>query len=428
MTNDQYLKNQNEDTKAYVEKLKKLLESEADESILLAFQLLESGGVPSGLLTHLYALSITYENYKIADAANALFEQNAPVELLEFAQNQWVYNDPLVAGEKILGDFLEETQGISHFDTPVLANLMLKFGAIGGAYCLRNKTAPVLDILQQIYNSEWLSLDNFNLEELPPEMGQLINIKHLMISGNQFRTIPDELQSLVHLERIYFDNTPLNDVSIQKLEKFFPKPMAHHYAELGKKAFQAEDYGKASKHMLKAIDLDASQADFWNTQGVILGRLGKKTEAIRFFNQVIKLNPQDTLAYSNKSHLLHLLGREEESLETANAGLKLFSQYPTISISWKAALYFRKGQALFHLNRYEESHQAYDQCIQAAPYFESAWFNKACTYARQHRKEEMLSHLSEAIQFNSKFKQEAPEDTDFEDYWHDEDFLALIKA
>ncbi|OJJ21644.1 hypothetical protein BKI52_14135 [marine bacterium AO1-C] len=426
MTNEQYLKNQGEETKAYIEKIKKLLESEVDENLLLALQLLDTGGIPAELLTHLYAIGITYSNYHIADTATELFEQNAPADLLEFTQHQWIFNDPLTSGENTIGDFLEATQNITHFDTPTLANLILKFGAVGGAYCLKYHTAPTLTVLQQLYRGESLLLNDFGLTKLPPEVGAITGIKYLGISGNQFTEIPDELQALVTLERIHFTDTPLSDISIQKLETFFPAAMANHYASSGRNAFQEKDYSLASKHMLKAIDLDSSQADYWNTQGVILGRLKKREEAIRFFDQALTLNPQDTLSYSNKAHMLHLLGREEESLIAANLGLKVYAQHVNVSHSWKPTLYFRKGQALFHLGRYDECHEAYNQCIQLNPAFGGAWFNKACAYARQANKTEMLSSLSKAIDLDSKFRQDAPEDPDFKVYWQDADFLALI--
>jgi len=426
MTNDQYLKNQGKQTKIYLDKIKKLLASEVDENVLLAFQLLETGGVPPELLTYLYAIGITYSNYRIADAAIEIFEQNAPIDLLEFTQHQWVLTHPLISGENAISTFLEATRKIIHFDTPLLANLMLKFGSVGGAYCLSNKTASTFDILQQIYSKKWLSLENFGLEALPDEVGLFTDTEYLYINGNQFTDIPDALQALSNVEQINFSDTPLSDTAIQKLEKFFPKAMGKHYANVGRNAFHEKNYSLASKQMLKAIELDNTQANYWNTQGVILGRLKKREEAIRFFDQALVLNPQDSLSYSNKAHALHLLGREEESLTTANFGLALYTQHTHIAYDGKPTLYFRKGQALFHLSRYDECHEAYDQCIQLNPSFKGAWFNKACAYARQKNKAEMLSCLAKAIELDDQFKRDAPEDPDFEAYWQDPDFLALL--
>jgi len=426
MTNNQYLKNQDNEAKAYLEKIKKLLESEVDENVLLAFQLLQSGGIPDELLTHLYAVAITYSNYQISDTALELFEQNAPAELLDFTQKQWTFHNPLSSGENTISSFLETTQDIVHFDTPTLANLILKFGSVGGAYCLKHKTAPTLQVLQKIYRKQWLSLENFGLDELPPEVSSFTDVTYLYINGNKFSDIPDELQALNNVKYINFQDTPLHEAAIQKLEKFFPKAMGSHYANLGRNAFQEKNYSLASKQMLQAIELDNSKANYWNTQGVILGRLKKREKAVRFFDQALALNPHDPLTYSNKAHTLHLLGREEESLNTANLGLSLYTQNLNTSYNGESSLYFRKAQALFHLKRYDECHEAYDQCLQINSSFKGAWFNKACAYARQQDKTAMLSCLAKAIELDAQFKQDAPEDPDFEAYWQDADFLALI--
>lgn len=426
MNNDQYLKNRNKETSEYIDKIKKLLDSKQEENLRLALQLIESGGVPSELLAYLYVIGICFDDLEIAKKAHELFSNNAPPELLEYTQNLWEYDDPLSLSEYEVSEFLAETEQNQYLDTPLLANLMLKYGNVGGAYCLKNNTDSPQNILQELYSSEWLSLSSFELNELPAEVGLFTETKHLVISSNNFSEIPGELQNLVNLERIYFDETPLSEQAIHQLERFFPKAMGYHYSTLGRNAFHEKKYDDASYFMKKAITLDASKADYWNVQGVTLGRLQDRDEAIRCFDEALALNPQDTLAFSNKAHIYHLMGKETESLEAANTGLAVYTQHPQISRSWEGTLYFRKGQALFYLNRFEESHEAYDQALSVEPSMGGAWFNKACTYAQQHDKDAMLKHLREAIRCDAKFKRDAPKDNDFEEYWQDEDFLVLL--
>ena len=426
MNNDQYLKNRNKETSQYIDKIKKLLDSKQEENLRLALQLVESGGVPPELLTYLYVIGICYEDLDIAKKAHELFSNNAPPELLDYTQNLWEYDDPLSLSEYEISEFLEESKKTQHFNSPLLANLMLKFGNVGGSYCLKNNTAPAEVILREIYNTEWLSLSSFELDKLPPEVGLFTETKHLVISSNNFSEIPDEIQNLINLERIYFDETPLSDQAIHRLDTFFPKAMGYHYSTLGRNAFHEKKYDDASYYMKKAITLDTSKADYWNVQGVTLGRLRNREEAIRCFEEALAINPQDTLAFSNKAHIYHLMGKETESLEAANAGLATYTQHPHISRSWEGTLYFRKGQALFYLNRFEESHEAYDHALSIEPSMGGAWFNKACTYARQCDKPEMLKHLKEAIRCDAKFRRDAPKDKDFEAYWQDKDFIALL--
>lgn len=426
MKDEQYLRNKSAETRDYIEKIKRLLDSKIDENMRLALQLITSGGVPFELLTYLYVISICCDDLDIAKQAHELFSNNAPQELLDYTQNLWDYDDPLSISEREVSAFLEETKQVTHLDTQLLANLMLKYGKVGGAYCLKNNTAPHQRILQEIYHNDILSLAAFELEHLPPEVGLFTETKHLMLGKNNFTEVPDELAKLVHLERIYFDDTPLNSEAVYKLECFFPKAMSVHYATLGRNAFHESKYDDSVYYMQKAIKLDKTKPSYWNVCGVALGRVQKREEAIVCFDQAIKLDPENTLAFSNKAHIYHLMGKETESLEAANAGLAVYTHNPHIYRNWESALYFRKGQALFYLKRYQESHEAYDQALAVEPTMGGAWFNKACTYARQQNKTEMLHHLEEAINCDEKFRLDAPKDADFKNYWQDADFLRLI--
>lgn len=81
MNNDQYPKSQNKASREYIQKIKKLLASKQDSNLLLAFQLVENGGVPANLLPRLYTISICHDNFEITHQANTLFTQNAPEPL-----------------------------------------------------------------------------------------------------------------------------------------------------------------------------------------------------------------------------------------------------------------------------------------------------------------------------------------------------------
>jgi tetratricopeptide (TPR) repeat protein len=426
MKDEQYLKNKSAETRDYIEKIKRLLDSKLDENMRLALQLIASGGVPPELLTYLYVISICCDDLDIAKQAHELFSNNAPSELLAYTQNLWDYDDPLSISEREVSAFLEETKQVAHLDTQLLANLMLKYGKVGGAYCLKNNTAPHQHILQEIYHNDILSLTAFELEYLPPEVGLFTETKHLMLGKNNFTDVPNELAKLAHLERIYFDDTPLSSEAVYKLECFFPKAMSVHYATLGRNAFHESKYDDSVYYMQKAIKLDKTKPDYWNVCGVALGRVQNREEAVVCFDRAIDLDPENTLAFSNKAHIYHLMGKETESLEAANAGLAVYQHHPHIYRNWEGTLYFRKGQALFYLKRYQESIDAYDQALAVEPTMGGAWFNKACVYARQQNKNDMLKHLEEAINCDEKFRQEAPKDKDFRDYWQDVDFLRVI--
>jgi len=57
-----------------------------------------------------------------------------------------------------------------------------------------------------------LHVNNNQLHELPSQLGQLINLKHLDLSSNLLRLLPAELGHLINLQRFYLNNNQLRQI------------------------------------------------------------------------------------------------------------------------------------------------------------------------------------------------------------------------
>ena len=57
-----------------------------------------------------------------------------------------------------------------------------------------------------------MPLDNNQLTSLPPEIGSLINLRYLRLSGNQLTSLPSEIGSLTELGDIQIKNNELTSV------------------------------------------------------------------------------------------------------------------------------------------------------------------------------------------------------------------------
>jgi tetratricopeptide (TPR) repeat protein len=420
------------------QKIRKLLLSDEETNIKLGLKLLLNFRLSPQINSLLLTLIILHNDTSIEDECHALFSsKSTPDEvgilhkIMDDFLNSYESND--YDDKVVYNGFLEKMSHESLLDEPLfdvneLANALLEKDKDCIQYCLQHQTASTVHLLHLRMRNGWsLNLHDCELKELPKEVGELTEITHLNISFNPIQDLPDELANLKKLQAIGIKEVPLTQDAFKKLEKWFPKMMATHYYD-GQFSdfFSDKDYKNALFWIDKCLDLNALDASYWNAKGVILQRQKRWDEALVCLNQSIEIDPDDPLTYANKALNLHETSQNEASLEAANAGLAIFDRFPSTK-HWKSMLYFRKGQALYHLNRLEESEEAYLATVQLDPNDGGSFYNLACIYILWKERDKVIEYLKRAITCNEKFWDEAHEDTDFEDFWKDEDFWELVK-
>ena len=427
MTQANYLHN---DPQAVIN-IQQLITSGEENSIALALQLIENGGLPANLFTYLFAVYLFYNRADLAYEAQAMLEKHAPNDWEEccLVPVDWVY----VAGERMGLDersttaYLRKTESIVALDTSVLANLVLKYTGWGGAYCLKNQTAPNYDILQEISEAGELSFEAFHLKELPEEIGLFTQTKELILVGNCLVDVPNSLANLTLLENLDFDAEEVSPLVINKLEQMFPKLMGEYYADLGDEALDDKAYELALQHTEKALTLDQTQIEYWNQKGNTLAHLKRYQEAYVIFEQCVRMDPQYVIAHVSKAQIKFFQKEYHQAMEITLFALSLYEKYPTITRHEEGDIYTLKGIIHSELGEYSQAHEAYDIALGIYPNNDMALYNKACAYALQTNKAQALSWLKECLKhdWEKKFRLQAVEDKDFAAYWHDPDFLAI---
>jgi len=76
------------------------------------------------------------------------------------------------------------------------------------------------------------------------------------------------------------------------------------------------EYDDAIKAYDEAIRLDPNLVETWSNKGVALAILGKYDEAIQALDEAIRLNPNYAAAWNNKGPVLEALGRTTEAKAT----------------------------------------------------------------------------------------------------------------
>lgn len=115
---------------------------------------------------------------------------------------------------------------------------------------------------------------------------------------------------------------------------------------------------------IKPNVLVSALVDRWwagEVDGVKLRSLGNEgfkhqnlERAVSLYTEAVEYAPQDHLLLSNRSHVLHTLGRAEEALKDAEAAVQCQPEW--------AKGYFRRAMALVSLGRYEEAFISLLQC------------------------------------------------------------------
>jgi tetratricopeptide (TPR) repeat protein len=151
-------------------------------------------------------------------------------------------------------------------------------------------------------------------------------------------------------------------------EKLGTKLKPDDYYIRGVNLFYKGQYEEALKTFDKVIELKPDDADAWSNKGAALGKLDQYEEALKAYDKAIELKPDDADAWYNKGVALGEFDQYEEALKAYDKAIEL---KPDDADAWS-----NKGAVLGELDQYEEALKAYDKAIELKPDYADAWFNK----------------------------------------------------
>jgi len=156
-------------------------------------------------------------------------------------------------------------------------------------------------------------------------------------------------------------------------------------------------YEDAIKCYDEALKINPEDAFAWNNKGIALDNLGRYDEAIACYDEALKINPEDAFAWYNKGIALKRLERFDEAIKCYDEALKID---PEDADTW-----YNKGLILGDLGKREEELACYDKALAINPESHRAWNNKGIALKRLERFDEAIKCYDEALKIN-------PEDAD----------------
>jgi len=149
---------------------------------------------------------------------------------------------------------------------------------------------------------------------------------------------------------------------------------------------------EAIKYYDKAIELNPNDYHSYRQKGVSLSKLGNPTEAIKYFDKAINLNPNDYHSYRDKGVSLSKLGNETEAIKYYDKAIELnHNDYHS---------YREKGVSLSKLGNPTEAIKYYDKAIELSPndYLSYGW--KGDNLKRLGKYEDAEPYLEKSLKQN----------------------------
>ncbi|MHC4645145.1 MAG: tetratricopeptide repeat protein [Planctomycetota bacterium] len=132
---------------------------------------------------------------------------------------------------------------------------------------------------------------------------------------------------------------------------------------------------------------------------IILQTTGHSAQAVDFYQQVIKLDPNNLIALNNLAWILcEEQGKPKQALELAQRGLEKAPEYTDL-IDTRGAIWHRLGE-------FEKAASDFERCIASypagRPALTASYFHLGRTQARLGKKREALKNLKKALELNTE--------------------------
>ena len=203
---------------------------------------------------------------------------------------------------------------------------------------------------------------------------------------------PEILNFLEKFHNVSVDTIYNDMIGFIANEKNYETAGVNFYKGLVKNA--SGEHKEAIKHYDEAIKINPQFFQAYNNRGNAKSALGKHEEAIEDCDKAIKINPQLFQAYNNRGNAKSESGRHEEAIEDYNKAIEINPQY--------ARAYYNRGNAKSESGRHEEAIEDYNKAIEINPQYATAYNNRGHAKSALGRDEEAKEDFNKAKELASK--------------------------
>jgi len=149
---------------------------------------------------------------------------------------------------------------------------------------------------------------------------------------------------------------------------------------------------EAENIIKKILVLDNSNFEALNLMGIIMGMQNYHSEARKFFEKSIKINPKNILTNFNLAKTLSELNEDQEAVIYFKEAIQLDKNYHDAFCGY--------GMSLFKLNKFTEALEAYNNALNIHPRSIICLINKAILLNKIKRNQEAIICCDEVLKIN----------------------------
>lgn len=173
---------------------------------------------------------------------------------------------------------------------------------------------------------------------------------------------------------------------------------------------------------IKEVERQSEKIDsysYYMTQGIISHIAGNYDVAINFFEYAIKLEPNNSKAWTAKGDALYRLADYEQAVEAYKEATK---KNPNNFEAWTYM-----GNPYCRLGEYQKAVEAFNEAIKINGNYPYSWYYLARCYAMQNEVDLMIKNLEKAIELNPICSDMTKKDPGFNQYRETTEFQTLFK-
>jgi len=201
----------------------------------------------------------------------------------------------------------------------------------------------------------------------------------------QIQIILDESKNLEKKKGIEIKEINVGDMQVSKNELILKEIILN-----GNEHYYKNEHVDAIKHYDRVLEIEPNNVEAWANKGMALGHLGKYDEAIDSYDRALEIEPNYALALYNKGSALGNRGKFNEAIDSYDRALEI---EPNYALAWS-----NKGVVFGNMGKYNEEIECYDRALEIEPNYALALYNKGSALGNRGKFNEAIECYYKALE------------------------------
>ncbi|HEY9691291.1 MAG TPA: tetratricopeptide repeat-containing serine protease family protein [Oculatellaceae cyanobacterium] len=187
----------------------------------------------------------------------------------------------------------------------------------------------------------------------------------------------------------YIANAPI--IPTEAVANSTAPKSAAEWLKIGNDFYVSQQYEEAIKAYNQALKIEPKYVLALLYKGSLLLELKRYQEAVTTYDRALQLKPDSTVAWSNRGLALDHMQKYEEAIASFDKAIKLQPNAPEV---WTGRCY-----ALAKLQKYQEAIASCEVAIKIQPEYSDAWNNRGYVLDKVQQYDQALLSFEKAIEF-----------------------------